>query len=66
MSIISAKKAADRYNLLPFVIHHMTFLPGPYVTEHFKVILKNHGLDKIRFHDLRHSCAFLMLSKKKT
>ena len=33
-----------------------------YVTEHFKVILRRHGLDQIRFHDLRHSCATLMLS----
>lgn len=32
-----------------------------YVTEHFKVILYKNGLDKIRFHDLRHSCASLML-----
>lgn len=33
-----------------------------YVTEHFKVILYKNGLDKIRFHDLRHSCASLMLA----
>lgn len=33
-----------------------------YVTEHFKVILRKHGMDQIRFHDLRHSCATLMLS----
>lgn len=39
-------------------------LKPQYVTEHFKIILKNHGLDKIRFHDLRHSCASLMLSNK--
>ena len=28
-----------------------------YVSEHFAVLLKSHGLRKIRFHDLRHSCA---------
>ena len=33
-----------------------------YVTEHFKVLLRKHGMDQIRFHDLRHSCATLMLS----
>ena len=33
-----------------------------YVTEHFKVILRKNGMDQIRFHDLRHSCATLMLS----
>ena len=33
-----------------------------YVTNHFAVLLRRHGLDKIRFHDLRHSCATLMLS----
>ena len=39
-------------------------LKPQYVTEHFKIILKRHGLDKIRFHDLRHSCASLMLHNK--
>ena len=33
-----------------------------YVTNHFAVLLRRHGLDKSRFHDLRHSCATLMLS----
>ncbi len=33
-----------------------------YVTEHFKVILRKNGMEKIRFHDLRHSCATLMLA----
>lgn len=37
-------------------------LKPQYVTEHFKVILRQNGLDKIRFHDLRHSCASLMLA----
>ncbi len=34
-----------------------------YVTAHFKVILKRNGLKEIRFHDLRHSCASLLLGK---
>ena len=33
-----------------------------YVTDHFAVILKQNGLRKIRFHDLRHSCASLLLA----
>jgi len=33
--------------------------PG-YITQNFSLMLKNHGLKKIRFHDLRHSCASLL------
>jgi integrase len=33
--------------------------PG-YITQNFALTLKNHGLKKIRFHDLRHSCASLL------
>lgn len=33
--------------------------PG-YITQHFSLMLKNHGLKKIRFHDLRHSCTSLL------
>ena len=32
-----------------------------YITDHFKLLLKQHGLRHIRFHDLRHSCASLMV-----
>ncbi|MBO5258322.1 MAG: tyrosine-type recombinase/integrase [Clostridia bacterium] len=32
-------------------------LKPQYITEHFKVILKQNGLRPIRFHDLRHSTA---------
>lgn len=31
-----------------------------YITQHFALVLKNNGLKKIRFHDLRHSCASLL------
>ena len=31
-----------------------------YITQHFEITLKNNGLKKIRFHDLRHSCASLL------
>ena len=33
-----------------------------YVSHHFKDIIKNNNLRKIRFHDLRHSCATLLLA----
>ena len=32
-----------------------------YVTAHFRRLLKKHGLRLIRFHDLRHTCASLLL-----
>lgn len=32
-----------------------------YVSQHFKIILKKYGLRNIRFHDLRHTCASLLL-----
>ncbi len=35
-----------------------------YVTEHFKIILSKNGLKPIRFHDLRHSCASMLLANK--
>ena len=35
-----------------------------YVTKHrFKPLLKRAGLPQVRFHDLRHTCATLLLSK---
>ena len=33
-----------------------------YLTEAFAMLLKKHGLRKIRYHDLRHSCASLLLA----
>ena len=32
------------------------------VTKTFRNLLKDNGLKKIRFHDLRHSCAILLLA----
>lgn len=34
-----------------------------FVTDHFKRVIKRNNLKKIRFHDLRHSCASLLLAK---
>lgn len=39
-------------------------LKPQYVTQHFKRILEKNGLKIIRFHDLRHSCASLLLANK--
>lgn len=33
-----------------------------YITGHFKLILEKNGMRHIRFHDLRHSCASLLLA----
>ena len=34
-----------------------------YVTQHFSILLDKNNMRHIRFHDLRHSCASLLLSK---
>ena len=34
-----------------------------YITDHFSLLLKKNNLRHIRFHDLRHSCASLLLAK---
>ena len=39
-------------------------LKPQYVTEHFALIIERNHLKKIRFHDLRHSCASLMLANE--
>lgn len=33
-----------------------------YITRHFPMVFEKNGLRKIRFHDLRHSCASLLYS----
>ena len=38
--------------------------PPDYVSEHFSLLLKKNGMEHIRFHELRHSCASLLLAKK--
>ncbi len=34
-----------------------------YVTDRFRVVLRTNNLKQIRFHDLRHSCASLLLAQ---
>jgi hypothetical protein len=33
-----------------------------YITQHFPIVLKKHGLRHIRSHELRHSCSSLLLA----
>ena len=41
---------------------HMALPYQPnYVTQHFKLVLRKNHLRSIRFHDLRHTCASLLL-----
>lgn len=35
-----------------------------YLSQHFQLILNKHNLRKIRFHDLRHSCANLLITAR--
>lgn len=46
-----------------FVNPQGKLLRPDYVTEHFSILLSKIGLKHIRFHDLRHSCASLLLAK---
>ncbi|WP_198528802.1 site-specific integrase [Kineothrix alysoides] len=34
------------------------------LSQHFKIIIKKHGLKDIRFHDLKHSCASLLYANE--
>jgi integrase len=53
-----------RENGLVFVSETGEPLDRCSVTNHrFKLLLKRAGLPQIRFHDLRHTCATLLLSK---
>ncbi|WP_198957403.1 hypothetical protein [Paenibacillus selenitireducens] len=33
-----------------------------YITLHFPIVLEKHEMRRIRFHELRHSCASLLLA----
>ena len=53
----------DKYEAYIFVDPLGNLFHPDTVSSQFKAILKKHGLREIRFHDLRHSCASLLLSK---
>ena len=53
-----------RENGLIFASEKGEPLDRRYITTHrFKPLLKDAGLPQVRFHDLRHTCATLLLSK---
>jgi integrase len=39
-----------------------TLISANYISQRFHDVLQNHGLRRIRFHDLRHTCASLLLA----
>lgn len=44
-------------------VDEMGYLIKPnYITQHFALVLRKNGLRHIRYHDLRHSCATLLLA----
>ena len=49
-----------RRNLLDQTSHGIPYTPN-FVTQHFKIVLRKNGLREISFHDLRHTCASLLL-----
>lgn len=57
--------ATDRWqeNNLVFPSTVGTFLNGSNVTHHFQQQLERHGFPKMRFHDLRHQTASILLSE---
>jgi len=52
-----------RYLDYVFVNPQGKLLRPDYVTQHFRLLLNKIGMKPIRFHDLRHSCASLLLAK---
>ena len=56
-------KSYDRQYLGYICVNQMGGLVTPsYITQAFPKFLTSNGLRRIRFHDLRHSCASLLLS----
>ena len=50
-----------RYLDFVCVDYRGTLIQPDYVTQKFQKLLNQYGLRRIRFHDLRHSCATIML-----
>ena len=60
---IFGKSYSKKYLGYVFVKEDGNLIKPGYVTEHFRNLLKKLKLRKIKFHELRHSCASLLLSK---
>lgn len=52
-----------KYSKMVFVDPIGNLYTPDYVTRHFQVVLKSNGLRPIRFHDLRHTCASLLVAQ---
>ena len=50
-----------RYEDYIFVNEMGALIDPEYVSGHFQVLLRRHALKRIRFHDLRHSCASMLV-----
>lgn len=57
------KEYISKYKDMIFVDPIGNLYTPTYVTSHFAVVLKSHNLKKIRFHDLRHTCASLLVAQ---
>ena len=56
-------KCYDKSHLDYINVNEMGKLISPgFLTQHFQLVLERNGMKKIRFHDLRHSCASLLYS----
>lgn len=57
--------AGDRWQdwELVFCTKHGTPFDGPNVTRYFQAVLEGCGLPRLRFHELRHSCASLLAAQ---
>jgi integrase len=51
----------DQYGEYINVYESGELMKPDYITKHFALLLKNNGLRKVRFHDLRHVCASKLL-----
>lgn len=58
------KSYVKKYSEYVFVKPDGNLVRPDFVSEHFKTLLEKNNLKHIRFHDLRHSCASLLLAKK--
>ena len=57
------KSYSKEYQDYVFVKPDGVLVRPDYISQHFKILLEKNNLKHIRFHDLRHSCASLLLAK---
>ena len=57
--LVTTRKIMSKY-IIPMRDSPFAFRKPEYLTTHFPIFLEKHGLRRIRFHDLRHSCATLL------